>query len=328
MGEDVNQTSNPNPAQEPKAPKKSGKGLFIFVAILLIAIVGLVGYILIDKGVIGGSSAQNTTSTSEKKESKNTSKKNSSKKNTTKDDDDDDDDEDKDKKKKDDEDKKKKDKNETSDKENKTDKDNTTKENKTDKDNTAKENKTDDNKTNDKKTGSANISSDWKSGEFALDGVKYSLNCDYSEYTKNGWYVDYSKFRDLTKDYILNKNDKLLATIDFSNKKFEACDVNIGFKNLTDSPKSVEETSVWAITVDNKFAKNKVDFELPGGVKYGSTLAEVEAAYGKPEKESDIYRADSLGYYTYTYSNDNAKPSLTLTIYDDLGVTKFEYRHY
>ena len=36
------------------------------------------------------------------------------------------------------------------------------------------------------------------------------------------------------------------------------------------------------------YSDTPISFELPGGVKNGATLADVEAAYGKPEDENDI----------------------------------------
>ena len=46
--------------------------------------------------------------------------------------------------------------------------------------------------------------------------------------------------------------------------------------------------------------------------------------HGEPK---DSYRADSLGYWNYTYQDEYSK-YFRLTIYDDKGVTAFSYDMY
>ena len=40
--------------------------------------------------------------------------------------------------------------------------------------------------------------------------------------------------------------------------------------------KPFDECQYWAITVDNSWSDTPVEFVLPGGIKYGSTLEEIE----------------------------------------------------
>ena len=174
-------------------------------------------------------------------------------------------------------------------------------------------------------TSSANLSDDWKSCEFAIDGIKYKLNDSYSKYKLNGWYIDLEEMG-YSNGYILNKNDKTYSTVDFYNDDFEDAYVSVGFINRDENAQDITECDIWAIDVSNSYADTPVNFELPGGLKNGSTLAEVEAAYGKPEEE-DIYRSDDLGYTNYSYVYDYSI-YLDLTIYDDEGLVEFDYKIY
>ena len=79
--------------------------------------------------------------------------------------------------------------------------------------------------------------------------------------------------------------------------------------------------------VDNAFVdddETPVSFTLPKGIHNGSSLQDVINAYGEPK---DSYRADSLGYWNYTYQDEYSK-YFRLTIYDDKGVTAFSYDMY
>lgn len=307
-----NQNQNPN--------KKSGKGLFIFIGILIIIIAALVGYIVWNQSNNEKTSSVNDTNTSVSKKVR---------KDADEDEDEVEEEEDEDEDEDEDENSSKKNTTNTS----KKDKNNTSK-NTSSNSTFGKKDKNETNSTNTDKTekttnSNSTISSDWKSGEFIFDGASYKLNGDYKKFVDNGWSVDLSKYG-YEDGYILNKNDKTYSTVSLENSKYEKAYVNIGFINLSDSAKDVTESQVWAISVDNYGSyRTQVDFELPGGIKYGSTLEEVEKAYGKPEDESDIYRSDSLNYTTYTYdSSEKNTPQLRLTIYDDGGVTAFDYKIY
>lgn len=329
----MEEKENQNLEQNSNSGKKSGKGIFIVVGILLIIIIALVCYI-----VFGSSTnqkeqeAKDTNTTTSREVEKEKSK--DSKEQEDEDEDDEEDEDDKDNKK----DSKKKDKNVSKNTSNETNTSSSSKFGKKKKDSTNTENTTTNTTSNttteekdSSKTTETTTSSDWKSGEFVFDGIKYKINDDYKKYVDNGWSVDLSKYG-YEDGYILNKNDKTSSTVTLTNseKYDEKTYVNIGFINLSDSAKDVTESQVWAISVDNVGNyRTKVDFELPGGIKYGSTLAEVEAAYGKPEDESDIYRSEDLKYTSYTYSSrEKNTPQLRLVIYDEEGLVEFDYKQY
>ena len=354
MEENLNpDPTNVNPEQNPKP--KSNKGLFIVIALMAIIIAGLVGYVVYtdsqEKGEKDSTSSskeveseKNTdededeekeSKTDKKKsskdedededdEDKNSTSKNESKKSTSKKDDESDEDEKVDEEDEEDEEKK----SDTKTGFGKKDKTTTDNKNTTESKNNVKEETKDDSKQESKETTTttAPASGDWKSAEFTFDGKSYKINDDYTKFKANGWYVDMAK-AGYEDGYILNKNQKVYSTVSFLNDNFKDANVRVGFINLGEKAVDITETQIWAITVDNKYSDTPVNFTLPGGIKNGSTLAEVEAAYGKPTDEDDIYRSEDLGYTTYTYDND-LEPELRLTIWDEGGLTKFEYKIY
>ncbi len=113
----------------------------------------------------------------------------------------------------------------------------------------------------------------------------------------------------------MNSGDKVTGTIDLKNKTYDS-EITVGFINTDKKAKDIKKCKIWTIDINNRFAKNPVTFDLPGGIKSGSTLKEVEKAYGKP---NDTYRSDDLGYWVYTYSS-NYDRYFKLEIDDKKGV--------
>lgn len=171
-----------------------------------------------------------------------------------------------------------------------------------------------------------NLSANWMDCEFAIEGKKYKLNDSYKTYTQDGWYIDLEKMG-YSDGYILNKKDKTYSTIDLLNEKFEDSNISVGFINNGENAQDITECDIWAINVDNSYSDTPVNFELPGGVKNGATLAEVEAVYGKPESENEIYRSEDLGYTKYSYEYDYSI-YFELKVYDEGGLAEFGYKFY
>ena len=166
------------------------------------------------------------------------------------------------------------------------------------------------------------VSDDWKDCEFILNNQTYKLAFDYNQIKNNGWSFNLADYG-YSNGYIMNKGDKISSTIDLENSNFDS-DITVGFTNTSDGAKDILDCQIWAINVDNAFAKKPVTFSFAKGIHNGSTLDEVKAAYGEPK---DTYRSDSLGYWVYTYQDEYSK-YFKLTIYDDKGVTGFTYQMY
>lgn len=165
------------------------------------------------------------------------------------------------------------------------------------------------------------LDGDWKTMKFSFDGKTYTLMSNFSEISKNGWTLDttYLEGDSLESMY------KTYTSISLVNPKYSDSDISVGLINKTDAAKKYEDCEFWSISVSNEWIDTPVDFSLPGGVKYGSTLAEIEAVYGKPETDN-IYRSETLKYYEYTYETDDIV--LDLTIYDETGLMEFNYKYY
>ncbi|MCR5632673.1 MAG: hypothetical protein K6F60_04185 [Eubacterium sp.] len=163
--------------------------------------------------------------------------------------------------------------------------------------------------------------------QFAMDGTVYTLPFDYSlisdKYTFD--LADYG-YED---GYILNPKDKVTSTIELESDDLDE-NVNfwVGFLNTGSEAKDIKETAVWAYSIDINWAETDKypEIILPKGITWGSSVDDVKAAYGEPTE--DPYRAEELGYWSYTYKSEDYDVYLTLTIYDDKGITKIEYQNY
>ncbi len=171
------------------------------------------------------------------------------------------------------------------------------------------------------------LSDDLYSEQISIDGVVYHLPFDYSlisdKYTFD--LADYGK----EDGYQLEANEYTLSTIYLENSEIdEDFDCTVGFKNLTSEAKDIKTTSIWAMDFDMTYCEtdNYPKVVLPKGITWGSTLDEVKAAYGEPTE--DPYYADSLGYWSYTYSDDDLDYSVDLIIYEDKGVTEIDVKSY
>jgi len=170
---------------------------------------------------------------------------------------------------------------------------------------------------------SDSLPNDWKSMQFIFDGNKYSLKTPYSLIKNSGWEMDLNKMG-YPNGYIVKPNTKVLSTVNLYNSNYSKASVKIGLINEGTVEKDITECDVWSFVVDSSSYYDNINFQLPGGIKNGSTYAEVEAMYGK---ENDTYRSDTLKYTVYTYTYDYNK-TLKLTIYDDGGLKGFSYQLY
>ena len=176
--------------------------------------------------------------------------------------------------------------------------------------------------TNTQPVSTGNISDDWKDCEFIFNNKAYKLYFPYSDLKNDGWSFDLADYG-YANGYVMNPGNKVSGTISLENPNFDST-VRIGFINDSNTIKDITECNIWSFEVDNAFVdddETPVSFTLPKGIHNGSSLQDVINAYGEPK---DSYRADSLGYWNYTYQDEYSK-YFRLTIYDDKGVTAFSY---
>ena len=161
----------------------------------------------------------------------------------------------------------------------------------------------------------------------SIDGQTLTLPFAYSE-VKDKFKVDLSPYG-FDDGYILNPGDSIASTIDVQHDFDDRFELQFGFANNSDSSKDILECDVSSLYADIEGMENTnyPNITLSGGITWGSTLDEVEAVYGKP-KEDDIYRADELYYWSYTYTSEDYSTQVILHIYDDGGVKEIDLRTY
>lgn len=170
------------------------------------------------------------------------------------------------------------------------------------------------------------LSNDWKTMEFVFEGTKYTLMEDYSKFKENGWTIDLNKMG-YPNGYILNANTKTYSTVYLYSSTYKDSGVTVGFINNGTDAKDITECKIWSFNVRNsKYYSKQLTFELPGGIKNGSTHDEVIAVYGKPS-DDNIYRSEGLKYTTYHYKQGYDK-YFDITVYDEGGVTEFSFKNY
>ena len=148
----------------------------------------------------------------------------------------------------------------------------------------------------DSKNSSKSNSSKITSKEFAIDGVSYKLGVNYSELEKNGWEINLEgesndKIKAKTKDY---------NSWELRNSKYDKDFVTVYFRNNSDKEANVKECQICEIRISNYTNDLQFKFELPGGIKFGSTQEEVKKAYGEPtvgDDEGMSYYLDDINLY-------------------------------
>lgn len=130
---------------------------------------------------------------------------------------------------------------------------------------------------------------------FTIDGVYYQLPVPFAEFAANGWVLD-----DTTDEYLVGEGSTFTYMEKDGNK------IEIALENYTRNAIRPEFGMVKYIYVDNDICTAEVIF--PGGIKLGSTGADMDALYG--DLGDDVYYADRTGdygnYYNIYYYPDDS----------------------
>lgn len=175
----------------------------------------------------------------------------------------------------------------------------------------------------------------WNDGVIVIDGVLYHTYTDpYMKFEENGWSFDLA---DYGKDdsYSLNSMEYIFSTIHLYNaekygKGYSVPEITIGIINTDSTLKPIKQCMIHGIQVsgintfdtfeaDKYDPKPCYDFELPQGIRRGSSLEEIKAVFGEAEPE---YVGDGEGYHyeKYEYNDDETKVTVELTVYDGYGL--------
>lgn len=175
----------------------------------------------------------------------------------------------------------------------------------------------------------------WGDGVIVIDGVLYHTYTDpYMKFEENGWsfnLADYGK----DDSYSLNSMEYIFSTIHLHNAEkygddYSDPDITIGIINTDSALKPVKQCMIHVIEVsgvntfdtfeaDEYNPKPCYDFELPQGIRRGSSLEDVKAVFGEAEPE---YVGDGDGYHyeKYEYKDEETRVTIELTVYDGYGL--------
>lgn len=168
---------------------------------------------------------------------------------------------------------------------------------------------------------------DWKDMQFKFDGVCYQIPFAYQELEAAGWTFDMADYG-YENGYVLNPRNRVVGTIRLENPNYpDDLIVYIGLVNNSDEILDITQCDVWCLDLDTCYGFDQLeaypDMVIGNGIRIGSTRSEVEAACGPCD---DIYETGD-GYAFYSYDVDTTY-QLSLTIYDDIGVTAIELQLY
>ena len=131
-------------------------------------------------------------------------------------------------------------------------------------------------------------SDDLYSYEIIINGQHYKLPCKYSEIKEAGWVLTDDETTELNPDSYGLTGAYLGDTDNY---------MGVSIINLSNDVKQLKDCYVGYISIDFSYDKNKdIDILLPQGITIGSTIDEVEEAYG--EQTSD-YEGEYYSKYTY-----------------------------
>ena len=176
------------------------------------------------------------------------------------------------------------------------------------------------------------ISDDWRDLEFVLDGVKYKINeTSYADLKEAGWTFDLKDYG-YENGYIMNPRDKTYGTIELKNEKYgdkyDAFSITVGFINNDTVAKDITECDIWSISMDSRYGfrlrESYSDMTIAKGVTFGTSEADLLAAFGTPE---DTYENTEKGYKAYTWRSDFSE-YLYINVYADGGVSSFKLQQY
>ena len=89
---------------------------------------------------------------------------------------------------------------------------------------------------------------------------------------------------------------------------------------------SYDNWRIWSIFIHDEYTDDVISFELPGGIKNGSTYEEIKRYYGEADSTT-VYRSNELKYTTYHYEYKH-RIYLDLMVWDDTGLQSITYRSY
>ena len=167
-----------------------------------------------------------------------------------------------------------------------------------------------------------------------IDGVLFKSEDPYSLLVENGWDFNFEDYN-IDEEYVLNKGEYIYSTVHLKNptkygSDYSNPEITIGFINNADTAKPLKECSIHGIEVDGSYGFRRFeddpnrqvscyDFEIIKGLRRGTSMDDVKAAWGEPD---DVYVADGDDYHyeLLTYEGDHVTYKLKVFTKPEIGL--------
>lgn len=154
---------------------------------------------------------------------------------------------------------------------------------------------------------------------FTLDGMSFTLPCKLSDFEEFGYGYDYEGTDYDGLGYTLNNGDYISGCDADVPEEYQpsfdeyAFSLYYTIKNLDREAKDALECYVSEISMSvEDDADAYPSLVLPGGITFGSTIAEVEATYGTGNPD-EIYISEDSDYRSYSYGDlDTGKVEIVM----------------
>ena len=168
-----------------------------------------------------------------------------------------------------------------------------------------------------------NVINDWKSGSFKLCGKEYKLLDDYIKFATDGWKINYETM--INDDKYVRAESTYLGNVDLVKDSYKGTIVLTEVVNPSEVDKPIEECQISGIHVDNLLYDLDIPFELPGGIKNGSSYEEIVKVYGEPMNRFEVTAMKYDIYYYRTEILDDDFINLELVVDKEKGLAGFHY---
>ncbi len=160
---------------------------------------------------------------------------------------------------------------------------------------------------------------EWNSRQFAMDGVLFTMPYAYADLQKLGW-IPRKEIDQKDLEKFLAPGAAAAELVQLKHP-FYGQTLLLGFVNKTSVNAPVKNTQILYFSISENAGEKKKPLPflmLPKGITWGSTIEEVEAAYGKPSQKVDEGKKVSLVY------EDEKKLVLDMT-FENGGLKDFIY---
>lgn len=155
----------------------------------------------------------------------------------------------------------------------------------------------------------------WNDYKFTIDGEELTIPFDFSKLKDMGWYISLEEDTEIDK---VDANSEIVS-LSLSNDKYTGVTMLASIANYSDKKCDIEDSKVNFIEIDTTFAEDDLpNITLAGGIKWGATIDDIVAVFGKPDDDLSEYDSKYFDNLCYTDSDSN-KMELSVSKTDGLS---------